>query len=386
MPRARLGALAALPDARNEQEMLPYLTNEAPWFSFLVHARDPADFFLVGGSSIIASHSATQQEFITKMCTMPPTVIGTIRVGLGPAWGEVIAVVRMPGQILRPAGRAQITEAALLAARRGSAVLGLGALTAPATRGGTTLLPELPKGVTLTTGNAYTAAVAMQNVTEAAAVLGLGKSARVLVVGATGSVGVAASRLLADERFDLVLAGRTLPRVERELGDLQGTATLTAGLADVSRADIVLLLTSDASSLITPEMPRPGAIVIDFAQPANVDPARYREFTARDVHVAQGGLVRVPGLKCTVDMRLADPNCTLACLAETYLLAREGIRTHSVGNAQPEVARHMLKLAAKHGFSARPLGLPGQGPTRGPARNNCVRETSLGWAGVDRDD
>jgi fatty aldehyde-generating acyl-ACP reductase len=358
--------------------MLPYLTNEAPWFSFLVHARDPADFFLVGGSSIIASHSATQQEFITRMCTMPPTVIGTVRVGLGPVWGEVIAVVRLPGDILRPSGRAQITQAVLLAAQRGSAVVGLGALTAPATRGGTTLLPELPKGLTLTTGNAYTAAIAEQNVTEAAAAIGLGTNARVIVVGATGSVGVAASHLLADAGFDLVLAGRTRARVERELGGLAGAATLSAGVADVPRADIVLLLTSDTSSRLTPEMPRPGAIVIDFAQPVNVDPARYPEFAARDVHVVQGGLVTVPGLSCTVDMRLADGNCTLACLAETYLLAREGIRTHSVGNARPEAARHMLKLAARHGFSARQLGIPARGPTRGPGPDSGTRDTSQG--------
>lgn len=361
--------------------MLPYLTNDAPWFSFLVHGRDVADFFLVGGSSIIASHSASQQEFIAKMSTMPPTVIGTVRIGSGPAWGEVIAIVRMPGEILRPAGRAQITQAVLLAAQRGSAVIGLGALTAPATRGGTTLVPSLPKGVTLTTGNSYTAAVALENVIEAAAALGLGTSARVLVVGATGSVGVAASHLLAEEGFDLLLAGRTLSRVERELGELARVATLSAGLADVPQADILLLLTSDASSLLTPEMPRPGAIVIDFAQPANVDPARYGEFAVRDVHVVQGGLVKVPGLRCTVDMRLADRDCTLACLAETYLLAREGIRTHSVGNARPEAARHMLKLAAKHGFSARPLGIPGDAPIRGPVRDNRARETSLGLAG-----
>lgn len=361
--------------------MLPYLTNEAPWFSFLVHARDPADLFMVGGSSIIASHSATQQEFISRMCTMPPTVIGTVRVGLGPVWGEVIAIVRMPGDILRPAGRAQIARAVLLAAQRGSAVVGLGALTAPATRGGTTLLPELPKGVTLTTGNSYTAAIAKENVTEAAAVLGLGTSARVLVVGATGSVGVAASRLLAEEGFRLVLAGRTQTRVQRELGDLARAATLSAGLADVPLADIVLLLTSDPSSLLTSEMPRPGTIVIDFAQPANVDPARYGEFAGRGVRVVQGGVVRVPGLTCTVDMGLAARDCTLACLAETYLLAREGVRINSVGNARPEDARRMLKLAAKHRVSARPLGLPGHEPARGPAYENGIADRYPGLVG-----
>ena len=70
----------------------------------------------------------------------------------------------------------------------------------------------------LTNTNAYTAVLVQANVHEAAADLGLGSGARVAVIGCTGSVGVPASRLLADDGFPLVLVGRTVERVRRHLG------------------------------------------------------------------------------------------------------------------------------------------------------------------------
>ena len=337
--------------------MPPYLTDQHPWFTFLIHPRTARDLHRVGGSSIVAEHSADEAEFCAKMCTLPPTVVGDIRFGFGPVWGEMVGVLRMPGPILRPEGRRSIVEAAQLAAKRGSSVIGLGALTAPATRGGLTLLPELPKGVTLTTGNAFTAVVAHRNVAEAAAAMQLGTRATVAVVGCTGSVGVAASWLLADAGFDLILIGRTPARVERELSGLAGRARLSANLPDIAHADIVLLLTSDQSALLGPELPRPDSVVIDFAQPVNIDPEDYERYQQRAVAVVQGGLVRIPEYYCSLEFGLPDPRTTLACLAETYLFAKEGIREHSVGLASVELARHLDQVATGHGVHTRPLGL-----------------------------
>lgn len=337
--------------------MLPYLTSQAPWFAFLVHPRDIQDLYQVGGSSLIAEHSANEEDFRDKMCSMPPTVLGNVTFGLGPARGELIVVVRMPGQILRPEGQQRIAEAVRLAAGRGAAVVGLGALTAPATRGGLTLLPELPRGVTLTTGNAYTAAIACSNVTEAAEVIGRPGVATVAVVGCHGSVGTAASRLLASSGYGLILIGRTLARIERQLPDLMSRARASSHLADLSHADIVLLLTSDPSALLTPEVLQPGSVVIDLAHPVNIPPSRYGDFLARDVTVVQGGLVDIPRYHSTTDFRLPSRRAALACLAETYLFAREGITEHSVGPATTELAGHLMALASRQGIIPWPLGL-----------------------------
>jgi predicted amino acid dehydrogenase len=345
--------------------MPPYLTNQRPWFAFLIHPRDVPDLHNVGGSALIAEHSADENEFVSKMCTMPPTILGQATFGLGGAQGDLIGVIRMPGQILRPEGQRLIAESVQLAAGRGAAVVGLGALTAPATRGGTTLLPGLPKGLTLTTGNALTAAIACSNVAEAAEAIGRPGSARVAVVGCHGSVGSAASRLLAASGTDLMLIGRTVARIERELPDLVSRAWVSANLRDIAKADIVVLLTSDSSALLTPDLVRPGSVVIDLAHPVNVPLDRYAEYSARDVAVVQGGLVQIPRYHSTVDFRLPSRRAALACLAETYLFAREGITEHSVGPASAELAGELLRIAARYDIRAWPLGLPACAPARG---------------------
>jgi fatty aldehyde-generating acyl-ACP reductase len=344
--------------------MLPYLTNQSPWFAFLIHPRDIQDLYELGGSSLIAEHSVDEDEFRDKMCTMPPTIAGQVTFGLGGAIGELVAVVRMPGQVLRPEGRQRIAEAVRLAAARGAAVVGLGALTAPATRGGLTLLPDLPKGVTLTTGNALTSAIACSNVAEAAVAIGLPGSATVAVVGCHGSVGTAASRQLAASGTDLILVGRTVARVEQELPDLAGRARVSAGLGDLVHADIVLLLTSDPSALLTPDVLRPGAVVIDLSHPVNIPLSDYPEYFARDIAVVQGGLVQIPLYHSTINFRLPSRRAALACLAETYLFAREGITEHSVGPASAELAVELAGLAARHGIRPWPLELAAPTPAR----------------------
>lgn len=337
--------------------MPPYLTSQAPLFVFLIHPRDIVDLYLVGGSSLIRERSSSDAEFMEKMLTLPPTIVGDVTFGIGRGRGELLAVLCMPDRIMRLHGRRQLLEAVHVAAGRGTKVIGLGELTAPATMGGLALLPDLPAGITLTTGNAYTAAIARHNVIEASAELGLGARATVAIIGCTGSVGVAASRLLAAAGFELVLIGRNPERVRRELPDLAGTFFVSGDRADVSKADVVLLLTGDSSAHLTPTDPRPGSIVIDFAQPVNVRPSQYPEFLEHQVRVVEGGLVCIPGYRSSIDMRTADRKAAFACLAETYLFACEGIREHAVGQASFELAVELERVAERHGVRARPLDL-----------------------------
>jgi fatty aldehyde-generating acyl-ACP reductase len=335
----------------------PYLTQEPPWFTFVVHPRDFEDLRVVPGADLIDRHSASEAEFREKMLSLPPTVIGDVRFGFSPVHGEVVAVMCMPDEMLYLKGRAGILEAVDVAVGRGTPVIGLGALTSPATRGGQTLVPHVPRGVTITTGNAYTAVVACRNVMEAIEALGSACSGRVAVIGCTGSVGVATARLLDREGLDLILIGRSEQRVRRELPDLAPKCTVSDNPRDVADADVTVLLTGDRSALVEPGMPRPGSIVLDLAHPYNILRERYPDFAARDIVVAQGGLAEIPGFSTTADLRLPDRHCTLACLAETYLFAREGIHEHSVGHATVELAIELEDIAGRYGVAPRVLGL-----------------------------
>jgi predicted amino acid dehydrogenase len=179
----------------------------------------------------------------------------------------------------------------------------------------------------------------------------------VAVVGCTGSVGVPASRLLAGDGYDLVLVGRTEERVRNRLPELAGRARVAAGLDSVAESDVVVLLTADASARLQPRHVSSGAVVIDVAQPGNVDPALYGDFRQRGAVVVEGALVRIPGYRCTVDMGMPGPEDTAACVAESYLFAREGIREHSVGYPSPELAERLERVALRRGIHPRPLDL-----------------------------
>jgi fatty aldehyde-generating acyl-ACP reductase len=335
--------------------VLPYLSAQPPAFVFLTHLRDDADLRRIGASAFLRRYSDGEDDFRRKMCSLPPLVAGEISFGFGPVRGEVIVVMRQPGELLSPSGARAVIDGLEVALARGPKVIGLGALIAPATAGGARLVRHLPDGVTLTNTNAYTAVLVQANVHEAAATLGLGPEAQVAVIGCTGSVGVPASRLLADDGFRLVLIGRTAERVRRHLGDLEGRARISAGLDGALGSDVVVLLTSDESARLTPDHVSPGAFVIDFAQPANVTPAAIDAFERRGVTVVEGGIVRVPDYWCSVDLGLADRADTTACVAEAYLFAREGIQAHSVGRPTTELARRLERAAVRHGVRPQPL-------------------------------
>ncbi|MDQ3802436.1 MAG: hypothetical protein M3416_01050 [Acidobacteriota bacterium] len=338
--------------------MLPHLTNENPWFTFLVHFRNVEDMERFGGGSFLRHYSRDAADFQSKMCSLPPVVGGEVVFGAEIAWGEIVVIMRMPDAMIGPEAYKFVSDALALTVRRGASVVGLGALTSPATGGGLSLLRHLPPKVTLTNGNGYTAAVVRRNVVEASEILGLGWRARVAVVGCTGSVGVAASHLLAQSGFELTLVGRSARRAQHHLGDIAPRAKFAGELAALREADIIVLLTSDPSAGLMPHHVKPEAVVIDCAQPANIEGANLEEFRRRQITVVEGGIVRIPGYSSTLDLGVSDCTDTFACLAETYLFAREGIREHSVGRPTAEFALRMERIAARHGVSARPLGVP----------------------------
>ena len=335
--------------------MLPYLSAQPPAFVFLTHLRHDDDLDRIGASSFLRRYSDGEDDFRHKMGSLPPLVAGEISFGFAPVRGEVVVVMRKPDALFGPGGGRSILEGLEVAVARGASVIGLGALIAPATAGGARLVRHLPDGVTLTNTNAYTAVLVQANVHEVAANLGLGTGAEVAVIGATGSVGVPASRLLADDGFPLVLVGRTAERVRRHVGDLEGKARMAAGLDSALGCDVVVLLTSDESARLTPDHVSPGAVVIDFAQPANVAPDAVAAFERQGVTVVEGGIVRVPDYWCSVDLGLADPADTTACVAEAYLFAREGIHAHSVGRPTTDLARRLARAAFRLGVRPQPL-------------------------------
>jgi predicted amino acid dehydrogenase len=243
--------------------------------------------------------------------------------------------------------------------KAGAKIVGLGAYTSIVGEGGVKVASAVD--VSVTTGNSYTAYTGVQAALAAASRMGHDpKRCKAAVIGASGSIGLAVTRLLRDQLQEKVLVvGSSFSRMVAALdsvGLYDGGGVKVSELQEaILQADIILTVTSAVGELaINPQWFKPGAVVCDIARPRDIGEqvARARP----DVLVIDGGVIQVPG--CSEDLGVGfPPGLTYACMAETIILALEGLTDEdfSVGReiemGQVELIAH---LAEKHDF--RPAG------------------------------
>ena len=352
-------------------------------FAFLIHPRtDPSeDLALV--HPLLGLLPGRAVESAMRRLPLKPWVHSTITASdrPGEVLGDVIGLPLTPTMLLgddRAMIGRRIDQAIDLAVSRGATILGLGALTAPATAGGAKLRRRTDIGVT--NGNAYTAAVTATAVERIAE--GMPSRPVVALVGANGSVGTAVARLLGRSAAvdEMVLVGRTPAALAALAGDLG--ATWSTDMAACRRADIVVLMTSAAGAVLGSEHLRLGATVLDDTQPRNSSPPLASE--RPDVTILDGGVVATPGLRRTGFSIGLDAGASFACLAESSLLALADHRGHgTIGRPSLEQVDRVQSLAQRFdhlGFGlAEPtsFGLPAPVPgwttpsrrhTTGPTR------------------
>mgnify|MGYP003346522579 FL=1 len=125
---------------------------------------------------------------------------------------------------------------------------------------------------------------------------------------------------------------------------MESTSTLDL----VREADIVIAATNNPYVLLTAAHLKPGAIVIDAAQPKNVSEEIPRQ--RPDVIVIESAVVETPGVDVHFDLDLA-PGEALGCLSETMILTAIGWHGHySLGKADPSLAAHMIASGRSLGF------------------------------------
>ncbi len=241
----------------------------------------------------------------------------------------------------------------------GCKIVGLGGFTSIIGSGGLEIAKR--SNVPVTSGNTYTAAVIIQSVRKAAAVLDLDLSeARVAVIGATGDIGSACVRELVKSCGSMVLVARNEKRLER----LLCTLNVDSHRVEVNRrpseaaasADIVITVTSAVTTILDPEALKTGAIVCDASYPANI--LKEIRGVRDDLLVYEGGIVEWPGLWEQVPVgnpfwRFNAPVGVHGCFAETLLLALENLySTYSIGRGDisPDRIAAMLSIAEKYGF------------------------------------
>jgi fatty aldehyde-generating acyl-ACP reductase len=249
----------------------------------------------------------------------------------------------------------KIIQTGLYAEKLGAQILGLGAFTSVVGDGGVSIARALE--IPVTTGDAYTVAVAVQALCQAAGLMDIPlNQARAAVVGATGAIGRVCASLLGEEIAELTLIGRsqeTLDALHQTLRAEGATAQIrtNTSLNVLSQADLILTVTSATSALIEPEHLQAGSVVCDVARPRDVS-ARVAA-SRDDVLVIDGGMVEVPG---PVDFHFdfgLPPGLAFACMAETIALVLEG-RTqedYTIGkNFSRQHVEEITQIATRHGF------------------------------------
>ena len=126
---------------------------------------------------------------------------------------------------------------------------------------------------------------------------------------------------------------------------------LTSLKQEIKDATIVVCVTNAIGSILEADDFGPNTVVLDDAQPENVDQS---VLVARpDIRVVKC-LARIPGLSCPFEMGLFTPDnrdeeVTFTCLAETVLLAAERHPgSYVVGDPTDEQFDHLERVAVRH--------------------------------------
>jgi predicted amino acid dehydrogenase len=279
--------------------------------------------------------------------------------------GWLISVGGTPREIMSHAPEftyRRLLAAADMARKLGAQIMGLGAFTKVVGDAGVTVARRAP--LPITTGNSYSASGALWAAHDALLRMNLlprpkGKERvkfKAMVVGATGAIGAACSRLLVRAAEEVYLVSpETAKLLALKESILQQTPDAKVHLSaradkDIAEMDMIVTATSGAGKKVLDIMKvKPGCVVTDVARPLDLPP----EEVARrpDVLVIESGEIELPGDVQMKNIGLPK-NVAYACLAETIVLALEGrFENFTVGRQiEWEKVQEIYKMGLKHGM------------------------------------
>ena len=250
--------------------------------------------------------------------------------------GWFVAATLLPDQMIefpRDKVYGLIVRAIEIGAEMGANVAGLGAFTGVVGDGGVTINERSP--IPVTTGNSLTISAGIQSLFRGAHEMNIEPAeSTAVVVGATGSIGSAAARLIAPRVKHLILVARNETRLrkfhESIREDLPCTSSITTDISSaVRQSQLILTATSSTQDVIEPEDLQTGAVVCELSLPHDV--SRRVALERPDVLVTEGGNMVVPGNPRFEQIRRPGvefdlnlpPRTALACMSETMVLALE---------------------------------------------------------------
>lgn len=298
-------------------------------------------------------------EWTPSFCASP--IQGTRSVTGKEVEGYLIMCPLLPEQLLdlnhgQDLVMKRLLEAARIAEELGARILGLSAYTSIVGRKGMLLAKEVR--IPVTTGSSYTVGVVLEGIFMACEEIGIQlRSSKVVVVGATGTIGSACSSILGGKVELLKLVGRNMERLEdlvaklKQQEGVKGTIQFLDSVQEASKdADVIIICTNSPSAFLDVSCLKPGAIVCNVSQPQNVDPEASNR--RQDVLFIDGGIVKPPGqVNFNFNFGL-PPGLAFACIAETMILAlEERYESYSLGGSiSLQKIQDIVAFGKRHGF------------------------------------
>ncbi len=301
----------------------------------------------------------------------PPILVAKIRGARSMATGQrvegyLLSLGATPRQMMAHGERftyKRLNKCARMAERLGARIMGLGAFTSVVGDAGITVAHEAD--IAVTSGNSLTVAATLEAAKQAVIKMGATDLTRgkVMVVGATGSIGAICARLIAQAIRDVVLVSiepeKLIDLKRRIQEETPGAQVRIATHTEDAIGDCDLIVTATSAfgqRVIDITRCKPGAVICDVARPPDISEA---EAALRpDVLVVESGEVLIPPGDVDIGYNIGLPPATAyACLAETCLLAMEGrFEDYTLGRTiEMERVKEIYRLFKKHGFQVAGL-------------------------------
>jgi predicted amino acid dehydrogenase len=223
-------------------------------------------------------------------------------------------------------------------------------------------------GITLTAGNALTAALAVARLRAELDARGrlLGQET-VGVIGASGDVGGTAAAMLGDKPLKLLLAAQDRARLERTRQALGHSDAVCVPVSEVvARAGVILVATSSSRPILRAHDIRDRTIVCDIGYPPSLS-------GNRRATILRTGLAAFPApVNLGAYMGLSRPDHLFGCFAEGVVLAaRPDLRDlgRAQGRAGKAEALALLDAAVE-------LGIRPAAEAPGADLAECVKTTA----------
>lgn len=252
----------------------------------------------------------------------------------------------------------RITQAVRRVERLGAKIVTLGGFASVIGNEGEEVVKRV--NIAVTSGNTYTASLAIEGIIKAAYYMDMDLSSVTLaVIGATGDIGSICTRILSRKVRKVNIVARNEARLEafaEEISRDDGAEVrICRYFKDaLQEADIILTVTSAVSAIVEPKNLKTGSIVCDVAVPANI--AKEVVDIRDDIFVFEGGLAKLPyqgEIKDRLFNELMPAGSIYGCMAEGIVLALEGrFENYSIGrgNITEEKIGEITMIAKKHGL------------------------------------